>query len=61
MALLFYVLRRQVARAQDVGLQEMSLHASKSEKARIDSSCTCGLLKHELKGVVAKVLNWKVV
>jgi hypothetical protein len=52
MALLFYVVWRQVARAQDVGLHEMSLHASKSAKAQIDSSCTCGLLKHELKGVV---------
>jgi hypothetical protein len=46
------VVWRQVARAQDVGLHEMSLHASKSANAQIDSSCMCGLLKHELKGVV---------
>jgi hypothetical protein len=29
-----------------------SLRASKSARARIDSSCTCGLLKHESNGVV---------
>jgi hypothetical protein len=39
-----------------------SLRASKSAKARIDSSCTCGVLKHELKGVKKlQGLNWKEV
>jgi hypothetical protein len=52
MELLFSVAWRHVARAQDVGLHMRSLRASKSARAQIDSRCTCGLLKHESKGVV---------
>jgi hypothetical protein len=52
MELLFSVAWRHVARAQDADLHKRSLCASKSARARIDSSCTCGLLKHESKGVV---------
>jgi hypothetical protein len=39
-----------------------SLRASKSVKARIDSSCMCGVLKRESKGAKKlQGLNWKEV
>jgi hypothetical protein len=39
-----------------------SLRASKLAKAQIDSSCTCGVLKHESKGTKKlQGLNWKKV
>jgi hypothetical protein len=50
MELLFSVAWRHVARAQDADLHKRSLRASKLAKAQIDSSCTCGVLKHESKG-----------
>jgi uncharacterized protein YfiM (DUF2279 family) len=57
--LLFSVAWRHVVRAQDAGLPE-SLRASKSAKARIDSSCTCGVLKHESKSAKKlQGLSWK--
>jgi hypothetical protein len=52
MELLFSVAWRHVARAQDASLHRRSLRASKSARVRIDSSCTCGLLKRESNGVV---------
>jgi hypothetical protein len=39
-----------------------SLRASKSAKARIDSSCTCGVQKHKSKGAEKlQGLDWKEV
>jgi hypothetical protein len=62
MELLFSVAWRHMARAQDAGLHRRSLRASKPAMARIDSSCTCGVLKSESKGVKKlQGLNWKEV
>jgi hypothetical protein len=60
MELLFSVVTRGVSSGCRFAWE--SLRASKSAEARIDSSCTCGVLKHESKGAKKlQGLNWKEV